>query len=449
MHINLPPQGASREEMKRDNECNETITTNNNEIQGPENNKQQLTLNSIVKSDNTKDPLKKHLNGSHVDHEQAVKEQEPRTHDHDDHTVNATAQSLEIMQEILGEVRTLGNRIKELETSKGGRENLQTLREKKISLLGGTTDTDTDFTCTTDIQLTVPNDEVTQATDLMRSQTDITHKFLMLTMIPGLNILSIYFLSGEDSAQYKIISVAEAIFAGAFFMYFFHLMATSQMHRIRIIPAPFEPLHPTMIFPTQIKHYPSIPVKSISEMLALRGSSIHIFFVMMATTASCISATAVTLNWLDLQRYAHVSDREMNINYLEQALAISAVFSLAVVGHYELNVHSPCHMVMHYLGVLGSGSGVWPFAIQSAFSMLSITIIVVTSASFALWACFAYYYPNDVSNKNGIEMSQGEMRRQVHQISIHCLMAQTIGSMGCVLGWCLYLWNIKEIRCTP
>lgn len=282
----------------------------------------------------------------------------------------------------------------------------------------------------------------------IRSQTELKHKFLMFGMIPFLCMLAIYCLHDMESAQYKIMSIAVAIFGIVFFTYWLYLIGTaSQLHCIRLITTPFQP-YGNMIFPTQIKHYPSRPIKSMSEMLALRGSSIHIFHLFMGMAVSCVTATAVMLNWLDLQRHARLSDQEMNINYLEQAFAICAVFAMPMIGYFELNVHSQWHLIMHYAGVMCMVFAVWPYAIQSSFSVCSIVVIVVTYISLALWISLAYYYyPNDLSNEKGSEMTEEEMRKKVHRMSVHCLISQTIGAIGCTVALCLYLWNIQEVGC--
>ena len=151
------------------------------------------------------------------------------------------------------------------------------------------------------------------------------------------------------------------------------------------------------------------------------------------------------LNWLDLQRHAHLSNEQMNINYLEEALAICSVFALPMVGYFELDVYSRCLMLMHYIGVLCLALMVWPFAIQSGFSMISIVIIVVSYLSFAVWVGLGYYYPDDLSERLSHGMTEKEMRMKVHWMSLYCLLAQTLGTYGCGAALSLYLWNIHEI----
>ena len=118
---------------------------------------------------------------------------------------------------------------------------------------------------------------------------------------------------------------------------------------------------------------------------------------------SCVTANAVMLNWLDLRKHAHLPNQEMIINYLEHVLVICSVFALPMVGYFELDVHSPCLMLMHYVGVLCLVLMEWPVTIQSGFSMMSIAIIAMSYTSFAIWLCFGYYYHDDVLGRENIK----------------------------------------------
>ena len=290
----------------------------------------------------------------------------------------------------------------------------------------------------------------------MRNQPEIKHKLIMFVTLPCLCMAVIWTLNEMESAQYKIMSLCVGIFSITWFAYWFYLIgSSSQLHRIRLITTRFDPFYGNMVFPTSIKHYPSRPIKSISETLALRGSSIHIYFVFMGMANACVTANAVMLNWLDLRRYARLSNEEMNINYLEQALAICSVFAMPMVGFFELDVHSPCLMLMHYVGVLCEALMVWPFAIQSDFSVTSISIIAVTYLALAMWWFLGSYYPDDLVNEKDCSgmaevsaSNEDKMKKAVHLMSLKCLLPQTIGAIGCMTALSMYLWNIQEVGCS-
>ena len=135
-------------------------------------------------------------------------------------------------------------------------------------------------------------------------------------MISSLCVIAVYNLCEMESAENKIMSMAVAISFTAFLVYWLYPRAAApQLCRIPLITTRFQPFYGNVIFPTQIKHYSSRPIKSTSEFLALRGSSIHIFFVIMTMAVSCVTAFAIMLNWLNLQRHARLSNEAMNINY--------------------------------------------------------------------------------------------------------------------------------------
>lgn len=286
----------------------------------------------------------------------------------------------------------------------------------------------------------------------IRNQPEVKHKILMFAIILGLCMLTIYYLYRMDSAQYKIMSVTVAIFFTAWIAYWVYIIGiSSQLHRIRVVAVPFQSFYGNMVFPTQFKHYPSRPIKSVSEMLALRGTSIHILFAFMGMAVSCVTATAVMMNWIDLQQHANITNERMNINYLEKALAVCSVFALPMVGFFELDVHSPSLMLMHYFGVLCQALMVWPFVIQSRFSVLSIVIVVVSYLSFMVWGILGNHYPDDLMLETDSDeiiasaLDERKMRMAVHRMSVHCLMAQTVGGCGCGAALCLYLWNIEDV----
>jgi len=282
--------------------------------------------------------------------------------------------------------------------------------------------------------------------DTHRSQTEIKHKALMFGVIPCLCTMAIYSLAESESAPYKIMSAAVAIHSGAFLMYWLYLLGTSsQLHNIHIITAPIQPCYGHMIFPTEIKHYPTRPVRSISAMLALRGTSIHIFGAFMGMAVSCIFAAAVFLNWLDLHRHARITNAEMNVFHLEQALTISTVFALPITVYFEVNPRTPWHCVMHYLGVSCIVLAVWPYAIQSQWSLSSISIIVVSYGAFLIWIALKIYYPSDLSAETQAQVSEADVRERVHRISLRLLLSQTVGVVAAGVAMCCYLWNIEEV----
>lgn len=189
------------------------------------------------------------------------------------------------------------------------------------------------------------------------------------------------------------------------------------------------------------------PIKSISSTVAIRGSSINILFLMNAMGYSGCVGAAVLLNWLDLHKHSALTAEEMDINHAEQALAICSVLSMPLVGFFELDVKNRLLMVLHYVGVLFKLMMVWPFAIQSGYSVFSVVIIVVTYLSLAFWWWIGSYYPNDVSKGCANGMAEEEMKRKVHWMSVHCLSAQIVGSIGCLGSMSLYIWHIQEVGC--
>ena len=285
----------------------------------------------------------------------------------------------------------------------------------------------------------------------IKSETEILHRLVQMVLILCAAVVAIYRLADAESAQYKIIAVMVAVLSSSYFVYWLYLIArSSQLHLIRLVTARIEPYYGDMIFPMQIKHYPSRPIKAMSEMLAIRGSSAHIAQVSVGTVVATLNATAVTLKWLERHQSAQLNDQSVDINYVEEMCVVATILAMPLIGLFEYNVHSMGHLAMHSLGFFCLALSVWPFAIQSQWSLMSIVLIVLTYSSFVFWVILAFYvYPHDLSTNSKGTAKEQEMRedhkqmiRKVHRISVHCLYQQTLGAIGCTASFVCYLWNL-------
>ena len=60
-----------------------------------------------------------------------------------------------------------------------------------------------------------------------------------------------------------------------------------------------------MIFPISIRQYPFMPVFSMSELFAVRGSSVHSLFMIMCISIGAIVSAAIVVHWVD-QHQNHI-----------------------------------------------------------------------------------------------------------------------------------------------
>ena len=133
-------------------------------------------------------------------------------------------------------------------------------------------------------------------------------------------------------------------------------------------------------------------------------------------------------------------------------MGINSALATPIIGNFDLNPHSKCHQIMHYLGVLMMALSVLPYGIQQEWDALSIILILSGVAVLSIWTAASYYYPQDLRNevrtdgdRDEIIESREAVLKRVHRISVICIMLETT---GCIINsWInvMFLWNLKDV----
>ena len=278
---------------------------------------------------------------------------------------------------------------------------------------------------------------------LINIKTEIKHKLLFLITFLIAMIISIYFLRDLKSAKYKILaSAAFWIFIIFYINWLYLIFNAKQLHRIEIITTKLNPDFGNIIFPIQIKQYPFIPIFSMSELFAIRGSSVHLLFcIMCISIGSIVSITIVTYY---IEQY---QNNKNNIEYSVLLLAINSSLATPFLGNFDLNPNSKCHKIMHYVGVVMMALSVFPYGIQQNWNCLSLILIISGLTILLLWYIIKKYH-NWYCNDFSVLLKSYDERyvlKRVHRISLICIILETV---GCIINSfinTLFIWNLKEV----
>eukprot|EP01083_Nonionella_stella_P122259 367770_1 len=199
----------------------------------------------------------------------------------------------------------------------------------------------------------------------LKPMTDIKEKILAVSIFCVLVIVSMVLLF--DEPKYKFIA---ALMFTVFFMfytgYLIHMLKAKYLHRVKIVTTYIEPDFGLIVFPLQIKPYPTKPILSMSEVFAIRGSQMSHMFGGMCFFMGGVVITAIYSYVSNLHHFGDI-DTFWNNEYLEIFLSISSVVATPLIGVFDLNPNDKIHQIFHYLGVVFMMISVFPYAIQSGF----------------------------------------------------------------------------------
>eukprot|EP01084_Bolivina_argentea_P001505 2780_1 len=282
----------------------------------------------------------------------------------------------------------------------------------------------------------------------LKIQTEIKLKVIFAVLFILSSIITIYLLCNEESAEYKIIGTEIGIIFFLFHSNWLYLIFSSNgMHRIEVITSKIKPDYGNIIFPVQIKEYEHMPIKSMSQLLALRGTSVHsLFNVMCLTINGVLIGAAILTHWIDLHQYGNI-DTFFDAQYIELFLSVCGSLTIPLMATFEANPHSKCHIALHYFGVFLMIISLFSYCIQSNWNIFSVAILCCALFSFVLWIIFAKYYPDDISsNRNDNKDNEEYIKRKTHSISVQCIVMETIGCIMVTVNNTLYVYNLKNIN---
>eukprot|EP01083_Nonionella_stella_P081160 223445_1 len=280
--------------------------------------------------------------------------------------------------------------------------------------------------------------------ELVQAVTDIKEKLFVIIL--SVAILITFFFLLFDAPKHKFIGAQLFwVFAVFHIVILAHVFKCKYLHRIKIVTTHIAPDFGSIVFPLQIKPYPTKPITSISEMCAIRGSQLNHMFGFMCFMNTGILTAVLYSHLSNLNRFGNINSF-WNKEYLEVFLSASTVVSLPLMGMFDLNPNDKVHSIVHYLGVLFMMVSVFQYALQSDFGGYSILLICGSFGCWLIWFCIFIYYPTDVKSEFG-ESEEGEhrMKEYVHSISVKCILSETIGCFFCCMATVAYVWNLRDV----
>jgi len=277
----------------------------------------------------------------------------------------------------------------------------------------------------------------------LRNQSDIIHKFILFAVILSLWAAAIYCLSELEFARYKVLSAVVAIPICVCYFYFVYLIGSaSELHSICLITTSFDSFGHQMLLPTKLEHFPFRPIKFASRLLAVRGGTVQSVYIVTITVSTGVYIGATLFHWMECKALMF---ELFSSHYMELVFSMCTAAGYFMIGYFEMSAYSVLHTSCHYIGVLLASMSVWPLAIHSEWSALSIALIAVPYGLLFVWLYFVYTFPDDFSQDIERGMSEREVIQKVHRVSACCLLIQLTCVFSGAFSFFVYLWHIESV----
>eukprot|EP01083_Nonionella_stella_P013019 36759_1 len=243
-------------------------------------------------------------------------------------------------------------------------------------------------------------------------------KILSFVALFALIVFAI-FLSKKQSMFHALAYVMLSGGLISIFILSYTLFTTEHLHLIITERQPFVPFNKNIITPyKKITEYDNMPIKSISQMVATHGTSIHFYatFLLSMQDTAIICAAVTKLH-----------DNDMTFDASLVIFCFCAA-SLALIAMFELNTTDPTdiNFILHWTGALGTFLG-FPlaFIVQQQCSILSIILMSLACLSNFLFVIVAQcILPNYHSNSVKVhQISRFSMISELFAISIWSISA--------------------------
>eukprot|EP01083_Nonionella_stella_P301290 1032764_1 len=273
------------------------------------------------------------------------------------------------------------------------------------------------------MQLTAPSTSAVERTSVLmrlsqlskmpiyrKPATDTTVKAVSTFCAPIFILLIFKF--NENISGYRIVSYLMMLFFIKFFSELIYFMSTATaIYSVKILTQNLDGFG-HISFPLEIEKHPSECIMSISELCAIRGSSVHKLLYSMTTTVGTLLFCAIGFKWHELDDKVLV-----DATHLSLIFGLITAFGIVGVGVWELNAQSSFHIFMHYGSCVGLMAAPIAVMIQLNYSIISFVILAANMGSwstYALLTTFRYQkrYENDFE--------------KVHNVTRMCIVLETI-----------------------
>eukprot|EP01083_Nonionella_stella_P022493 62217_1 len=289
--------------------------------------------------------------------------------------------------------------------------------------------------------------------DIKTFSSETKHNLMAHCVILSALFLCTYFIKDAQSAPFKLLACCLICPSIPFFCIFAYVVVTSKhLHHIQTVTKKHGDFG-NITFSSEIKEYPNVPMLSMSELFAVKGSSVSASALRANVAASAVIFMAAALHFVDLyQNEPSLSFTETE--YVQIFMVIPGSIASSWIVTFDLNQGDKVSYYLHYVGVVFMLICIWPYAIQSDFSSFSVFTLIACYLMFILYFIFSWITvheriipePERKGNEATIAEEVREIKKRVHRISVICLLLEMMGCL-CVLGSVsLYIWNINAVQ---
>jgi len=284
----------------------------------------------------------------------------------------------------------------------------------------------------------------------MAVRTEIKYKLIFLVLTVVSSFVVVYAFKDAESAKYKVMASMCVIIFTTFSAHFLYILLKSkQLHQIRVVTTKLKPSFGSIIFATRHEQKKTHAIFSLSELLAIRGSSMHLASMWFLNSLGTIAAMAVALHWLDVHQHAQHANGTNEL--MELFFGICSSLAGPLVSNFDLNFSSPCHVIMHYVGVVFLGAMPLTYCVQSKFNTASVALWA------SAWLCLAMWEGCMRLDKGKLRALAAEttcsgdakdamsLYKQVHRASLRCILLELAGVFCCAVSFSLYIFNLEEV----
>ena len=233
---------------------------------------------------------------------------------------------------------------------------------------------------------------------------------------------------------------------------FYPIFNSKQLRTFRTLHCRFDDFASISI-PYGIKEFPNEPIRSISTLIACRGTIWHtklcecaliaFIFVIMAL----IHKSHQFVESFDNNTTINTNDYSTNDNYSSNVAIFACVcaflgsFGAWTVTSWELEEKDTIATCIHYFGALLTFTATFPLIIEQRGSLLSWSFLIVATIAVSCWIYFSKI-EFLIFEKNS--QSAKILRKQIHVTSLKCIGAETTALVTAYWSLVVFVYNLDE-----
>ena len=211
-----------------------------------------------------------------------------------------------------------------------------------------------------------------------------------------------------------------------------------------------------------VKEYPNEALKTVSALMALRGTYFHVIFTQTAL-AHFIFVTMILM----FKKNDYLSNKPQTGIYALMCAFIGS-FGGWTTTSWELDTKDWISSMFHYIGVIGIFSGTFALVIETNFHVLSfipIIVSVLSMTNFIIQGGYIEYYLGSLlpgwminllnlnsvkkidlnkQNKGRRKKNKRISKEQIHQSSKACILSEAVALYSAFVSLSCFLYTLQQ-----